>query len=160
MCMAVGLVSRILFPVFLCQTLASLLLLSSLPLLHQMPSQIDAALLWVFAFPFSIWQRVISIRKISMAGRGAPMLCPSIAPPNSVPGKGTSQPGVMQMQISIGPKGMSVAFQLTLDDVIYVLVHLVLQSQHIGLLHSFRLRVPLPRQWNWMVQWRFKVFRC
>lgn len=56
------------------------------------------------------------------------MLCASTAPPNSVPGKGRSQPGAMEMQKFVGPKGLSVAFQLTLDDLVYVLVHLVLWS--------------------------------
>lgn len=156
MCMAFGLVSRILFLIFLYQTLASLLLLSSLTLLYQMPFQIDTALLWVFTFQFSIWHKVISNgRKRST----------NVVPINSTTqfckGKGRSQPGVMQIQISVGPRGLSVAFQLTLADVVYALVHLVLWSQHMTLLHSpFRLRVPLPQQWNWMVQRRFYVFRC
>lgn len=145
MCMAFGLISRILFLVFLYQTLANLLILSSLILLCQMPLQIDIALLWVFTFPFSIWHRVISKWKISMARQEAPKLCPSTAPPSSVPAKGRSQPGLMQMQMSVGPRGFSVAFQLTLGDVVYVLVHLVLWSQHMTLLRSpCRLRLPLP----------------
>lgn len=57
-------VSRILFLVFLYQTLTSLLLLSSFILLHQTPLQIDIALLLGFNFSFSIWHKVISKWKI------------------------------------------------------------------------------------------------
>lgn len=75
------------------------------------------------------------------------ILCPSTAPPSSVPGKGRIQPGVMEMQMSVGIRGLSVAFQLTLDGGPYVLVHFVLWSQHMTRLHSpFRLRLPLPQQ--------------
>lgn len=50
MCMAFGLVCKILFLVFLHETLASLLLLSFLTLLHQMPLWVDTILLEFLPF--------------------------------------------------------------------------------------------------------------